>query len=93
MGGGCYSKAVRGRAGKSGRGEELRISPERGSPERGHPPLLPKQVQGVARLFPPSLMNNLAWVHGMKDVYMPSCFTGTFGKYDLGAIHKRLAEF
>ena len=40
-----------------------------------------------------SLMNNLAWVHGMKDVYMPSCFTGTFGKYDLGAIHKRLAEF
>lgn len=31
-------------------------------------------------------MNNLAYVHGMKAVFMPSCYLGTFGEYDLGAI-------
>ena len=33
-----------------------------------------------------SLMNNLAWLHAMQPVIEPSCFLGTFGKYDLGAI-------
>jgi hypothetical protein len=31
-------------------------------------------------------MNNIAFVHGMKPVFMKSCYLGTFGEYDLGAI-------
>lgn len=33
-----------------------------------------------------SLMNNLAWLHDMQPVLEPTCFLGTFGQYDLGAI-------
>lgn len=33
-----------------------------------------------------SYMNNIAYVHGMKPVLMHSCYLGTFGEYDLGAI-------
>ena len=29
-----------------------------------------------------SLMNNIAWVHGMKPVLCHSAFMGTFGEYD-----------
>jgi REP element-mobilizing transposase RayT len=33
-----------------------------------------------------SYMNNIAYVHGMKPVFMQSCYLGTFGEYDLGAV-------
>jgi hypothetical protein len=33
-----------------------------------------------------SLMNNISYVFGMTPVLMSSCFLGTFGPYDLGAI-------
>lgn len=31
-------------------------------------------------------MNNIAWQFGMEPVLWPSCFFGTIGEYDLGAI-------
>ncbi len=34
-----------------------------------------------------SYMNNVAFVYGMQPVLKPGCFIGTFGEYDLGAIH------
>lgn len=34
-----------------------------------------------------SYMNNLAWVHNQKAIFMPSFYVATFGEYDLGAIH------
>jgi REP element-mobilizing transposase RayT len=37
-----------------------------------------------------SLMNNLAFVHGMKPVYEHSFYVGTFGSYDHDAIRRRL---
>ena len=33
-----------------------------------------------------SYMNNIAFVHGMKPVFMHGCFMAGFGEYDLGAI-------
>lgn len=33
-----------------------------------------------------SYMNNVVFVYGMQSVLKPSCFIGTFGEYDLGAI-------
>lgn len=33
-----------------------------------------------------SYMNNLAYAQGMQRVFMPSCYLGTFGEDDLGAI-------
>jgi REP element-mobilizing transposase RayT len=39
-----------------------------------------------------SLMNNLAYAHGMKRVYESSFYVGTFGPYDHGAIRARLAD-
>jgi REP element-mobilizing transposase RayT len=37
-----------------------------------------------------SLLNNLAFVQGMKPVYRFSYYVGTFGKYDRNAIRRRL---
>lgn len=37
-----------------------------------------------------SLMNNLAFAHGMKPVYEYSFYVGTFGAYDHHAIRHRL---
>ena len=31
-------------------------------------------------------LNNLAYVHGMKEVYCHSYYMGTFGEYDMGAV-------
>jgi hypothetical protein len=31
-------------------------------------------------------LNNLAYTQGMRPVYRHSCFLGTFGEYDLGAV-------
>ena len=31
-------------------------------------------------------LNNLAYAQGMRPVFMHSCFLGTFGEYDLGAV-------
>lgn len=39
-----------------------------------------------------SYMNNLAHVHGMQARFSYSYYVGTFGKYDIGAIRKRVAE-
>jgi hypothetical protein len=33
-----------------------------------------------------SYMNNIAFVYEMRDILIKSCFIGTFGVYDLGAI-------
>jgi hypothetical protein len=33
-----------------------------------------------------SYLNNLACSQGMKPLFMHSCFVGTIGEYDLGAI-------
>lgn len=33
-----------------------------------------------------SMMNNVAFVYGMKPVLMMSCYMTTFGEYDLGAV-------
>lgn len=35
-----------------------------------------------------SYMNNIAFVYGLKPVLMPSCFMGSIGEYNLGAIQK-----
>lgn len=35
-----------------------------------------------------SCMNNISFAHGMTPVLMPSCYVGTIGEYDLGAIQK-----
>jgi hypothetical protein len=37
-----------------------------------------------------SMMNNLAFAHGMTPVYRQSFYVGTFGPYDHGAIRRRL---
>ena len=37
-----------------------------------------------------SLMNNLAYAHGMKPVFEHSFYVGTFGAYDHAAIRRRL---
>jgi REP element-mobilizing transposase RayT len=39
-----------------------------------------------------SLMNNLAFAHGMKRVYEPSFYIGTFGPYDHGAIRPAIGK-
>jgi REP element-mobilizing transposase RayT len=31
-------------------------------------------------------MNNIAFVYDMQPVLMPSCYLGTVGQYDLGAV-------
>ena len=36
-----------------------------------------------------TLMNNIAWVHGMRPILMPSFHVSTFGRYDLGAIQHK----
>jgi hypothetical protein len=33
-----------------------------------------------------SLMNNIAFVYDMRPILMPSCFLGTIGEYNLGAV-------
>ena len=33
-----------------------------------------------------SMMNNIAWAFGMQPVLWPSCYLGTIGEYDLGAV-------
>ena len=38
-----------------------------------------------------SLLNNLAFVHGMKPVYRFSYYVGTFGKYDRNSIRRRVS--
>jgi REP element-mobilizing transposase RayT len=45
-------------------------------------------VSDVPRDVALSLMNNLAFAHGMKLVYEPSFYVGTFGPYDHGAIRR-----
>jgi REP element-mobilizing transposase RayT len=35
-----------------------------------------------------SLMNNIAFTFGMQNVLWPSCYVGTIGEYDLGAVRK-----
>ena len=35
-----------------------------------------------------SLMNNIAFVYGMQPILRPSCFLGTIGEYNLGAIRQ-----
>ena len=35
-----------------------------------------------------SCMNNIAFAHGMRPVLMKSCYLGTIGEYDVGAIRK-----
>ena len=37
-----------------------------------------------------SLMNNLAYAHGMKPVYEHGFYVGTFGPYDHGAVRWKL---
>jgi len=37
-----------------------------------------------------SLMNNVAWVHGIQPVLMDSFRVSTFGRYDLGAIRQQM---
>ncbi len=37
-----------------------------------------------------SLMNNLAYAFGMKRIYRPSFYVGTFGSYDRDAIRRKL---
>jgi len=39
-----------------------------------------------------SLMNNLAFAHGMKPVFEHSFYVGTFGPYDHNAIRRRVEE-
>ncbi len=39
-----------------------------------------------------SLLNNLAFAHGMKPVYEHSFYIGTFGPYDQHAIRRRLTD-
>lgn len=39
-----------------------------------------------------SLMNNVAFAHGMKPLFASSYYVGTFGAYDHGAILNSLAE-
>jgi REP element-mobilizing transposase RayT len=39
-----------------------------------------------------SLMNNLAYAHGMKPVYERSFYVGTFGAYDEQAIRRSVAD-
>ena len=36
-----------------------------------------------------TLMNNVAWVHNMRPILMPSFHVNTFGRYDLGAIRHK----
>ena len=36
-----------------------------------------------------TLMNNVAWVHDMRDILMPSFHVNTFGRYDLGAVRRK----
>ena len=38
-----------------------------------------------------SLLNNLAFVQGMKPVYRFSYYVGTFGKYDRNSIRRRVS--
>jgi REP element-mobilizing transposase RayT len=47
-------------------------------------------VDDVPRDVVLSVMNNLAFAHGMKPVYEHSFYVGTFGPYDHGAIRRRL---
>lgn len=35
-----------------------------------------------------SMMNNIAYAFGMQNVLLSSCYVGTIGEYDLGAIRK-----
>lgn len=35
-----------------------------------------------------SFMNNIAWKFGMRPVLWPSCYLGTIGEYDLGAVSR-----
>lgn len=37
-----------------------------------------------------SYLNNLAFAHGMRALYMPSYYVGTFGEYDMGAVRHAL---
>ena len=39
-----------------------------------------------------SLMNNLAYAHGMKRVFENSFYVGTFGPYDQQAIRRVVAS-
>jgi REP element-mobilizing transposase RayT len=37
-----------------------------------------------------SYLNNLAYAHGMVELYCQSYYVGTFGEYDMGAVWRRL---
>jgi len=39
-----------------------------------------------------SYLNNLAYVEGMRPIYRPGYYVGTFGEYDLNAIRLKLRE-
>jgi REP element-mobilizing transposase RayT len=54
--------------------------------------LLGCDVTDVPRDVALSLMNNLAFAHGMKAVYEYSFYVGAFGPYDHDAIRRRRAE-
>ena len=54
--------------------------------------LLGCDVTDVPRDVVLSLMNNLAFVQGMKQIYEHSFYVGTFGAYDHGAIRRKLGK-
>ena len=35
-------------------------------------------------------LNNLAYAHGMKEMYCRGYYVGTFGEYDMGAVRRAL---
>ncbi|WP_425619475.1 transposase [Anatilimnocola sp. NA78] len=56
--------------------------------------ILPDHVHMILGIHPSespravalSYLNNLAYSQGMQPVFMQSCYVGTIGEYDLGAI-------
>lgn len=38
------------------------------------------------------IMNNLAWMHGMKPIFEPGAYLGTVGEYDRNAVRKTRPE-
>lgn len=49
-------------------------------------------IDDIPRDVALSLMNNLAFAHGMKRVYEHSFYVGTFGPYDHGAIRRAIGR-
>jgi REP element-mobilizing transposase RayT len=51
------------------------------------------QITDAPRDVALSLQNNVAYAHGMKRVFEPSFYVGTFGAYDHNAIRRELGKF